>query len=72
MSCAPSIAKDRIYPNGDFLPGDGTQRGSIFTGNGGLLLICILIKFFNKNVIFYLSFIDPLTPEYPSTGILSQ
>lgn len=35
LSCAPMIAKDRIYPNGDFLPPEGTQRGSIFTGNGG-------------------------------------
>ncbi len=33
---APLIAKDKIYPNGEFLPGQGTQRGSLYTKNGDL------------------------------------
>ena len=45
---APSFAVNERYPFGEFLPENGTQRGTLFTGNG-----------------------DPLTPFYPSTGILS-
>jgi N-acetylated-alpha-linked acidic dipeptidase len=34
MNSAPIITNEETYPNGDFLPPDGTQRGSIFTGSG--------------------------------------
>ena len=31
---APEIAKDEIYPKGEFLPETGTQRGTLYTGSG--------------------------------------
>ena len=30
--CAPKSG--RIYPNGEFMPETGTQRGTLFTGTG--------------------------------------
>jgi hypothetical protein len=33
---APSIAFDKIYPNGEFLPSQGTQRGSLYIKNGDI------------------------------------
>jgi N-acetylated-alpha-linked acidic dipeptidase len=30
----PGIVDNELYPNGEFLPQEGTQRGSIFTGSG--------------------------------------
>lgn len=33
---APLIASDKIYPNGDFLPGEGTQRGSLYISDGDI------------------------------------
>ncbi len=31
---APKSMSDRIYPNGEWLPGQGTQRGSLYVKNG--------------------------------------
>jgi hypothetical protein len=31
---APKGASDKIYPNGDFLPKDGVQRGSLNSKEG--------------------------------------
>lgn len=31
---APSVAADQIYPHGEFLPEEGTQRGTLYTGSG--------------------------------------
>lgn len=31
---APKGSENQIYPNGEFLPRDGTQRGTLYIGDG--------------------------------------
>ena len=31
---APEAVKNQVYPNGQYLPGEGVQRGSIYVKNG--------------------------------------
>ncbi len=31
---APTVAQNEIYPKGEFLNDEGTQRGTLYTGSG--------------------------------------
>ncbi len=34
IRAAPLVVRDQVYPNGQFLPKDGVQRGSIYLKEG--------------------------------------
>lgn len=50
---APTTASEFVFPNGEFLPGDGTQRGTLF-GNFTLFFIQVVLYLDDFLTNFYL------------------